>query len=210
MPSKNFFIKMTASVPGNFPIIVTGCQRSGTTFFSNALADALGLPLMDEFDFLPENNGLEKLKMLIAMGEGGIVIQAPFALKVYGEILKDVPDAHFVYLSRNDNDVLNSLKRILWCRSDFDKDQEEEWEVFLWSHIQYMKTLWEKLKTILPKNQWDEISYEALSDHPYFVPKELRKDFTVKQWLPGFPCGMKTWDDNEKCIEVKIEELSRL
>lgn len=199
---------MVSTASDNFPIIVTGCQRSGTTFLSNALADALGLPLMEEFDFLPQNNGLEKLKMLIAMGAGDIVIQAPFALKLYGEILEAVPEAHFVFLNRNEDDVFNSLKRIRWCRNDFDKDEEEEWQVFLWSHIRYMETLSESLKTILPKSQWDEISYESLTDHPYFVPKELRKDFTVKQWQPGFPCGMKTWEDNEKCIEVKIKELS--
>lgn len=193
----------------NMPIIVTGCQRSGTTLLSHALADALGFAHMEEFDFLPENHGLEKLEMLVAMGAGDVVIQAPFALNLYKEIYCRVPEVHFVGITRNRDDIYNSLKRILWCRNDYDKDEEDCWEEYLDAHIDAMLNRWDELKLLIPPCQWDEISYESLDNHPYFIPQDLRKDFTVKQWQLDKPCGMATWEDNEKCIEDKIKELSR-
>jgi hypothetical protein len=187
------------------PVIVTGCQRSGTMLTAQIIAHECDCYFMEEFDFLPQNHGLSKLALLCLEGKGDVVVQAPFALGAYEEIYNRIPGVCFVGVKRNKKDILKSLKRIKWCQESSDEWGDiSTWNKFLTNHVDKMGALWEQLKKDLPSDNWVEFKYEDLQQHPFFVSPELRKNFSVKQWRIGEPCGLNTWSNNQKCIEDKI------
>ena len=187
------------SRPG--PIIVTGCQRSGTMLASQIIAAGLGYAFMEEFDILPQRGGINVIKALYDAGRTDVVIQAPFALQIYEKIIPLVPTVHFVGVVRPKEEIIESMKRIKWCQED-----HENWKEYIDKHVDKMILLWEKLKLNVCPANWSELHYKDLKDHPFFVNKENRQNFTVKQWHPDKPCQFKTWSNNSKCIEDKINK----
>ena len=188
-------------MPTPGPIIVTGCQRSGTMLASQIIAHGLGYGFLEEFDILPFSNTLNILYVLHEAGKKDVVIQAPFAIQKYRHILFAAPDTHFVGMVRPRGEILDSMRRIEWCKNDFDN-----WEEYIEQHVDKMIALWEQLKDEVAPSNWTELHYKDLKDHPFFVDKKLRKNFTVKQWHIDKPCNFKTWSDNKKCIEDRMKE----
>ena len=76
------------------PIIVTGCQRSGTTIATQMIAHDLNYFVIDEFGFLPNDLGIHKINVLINQGIKNIVIQCPSALLMYVDLFHGIPDVH--------------------------------------------------------------------------------------------------------------------
>ena len=62
-----------------------------------------------------------------------------------------------------------------------------------------MNAQWGLLKQLLPLDNWTEVKYpDELKDYPEFIPKNLRKDFTIKQYRLNEPKGSKYWLNDEK------------
>jgi hypothetical protein len=174
------------------PLIVTGCQRSGTVLVTRALAYDLNLEVLGDRDFTPNVTGIEKLYTLIENGITDIVIQMPTALNFFVDLHHSIPDAHFVGVIRDTEDIIESMKRIKW-----QFDHHYHYIDFYYDHIKMMKGNWELLKNILPETCWTEFKYESFRKHPLYVEKEQRKDFTVHQWSPDKPVGPKYYLKND-------------
>lgn len=170
----------------NPPIIVTGCQRSGTTIAAHALGHDFNLPVVE--DYLIKDHHFQP----------DTVYQCPLALHSYYAIYYANPNTHFVGVQRDPKDIYKSMKRIKWCQNDY-----QDWESFLKTHILHCMRLWECLKADIPPSNWTEIQYEALKDHPLWVEK--RKKFTSKQWQPDTPVGPKYWKSNQ----IGLKELTK-
>ena len=173
------------------PLIVTGCQRSGTAFVTRALAHDLELEVFGEKDFLPTPTNVEKLSILIDHGITDIIVQCPSALNMFVDLYHILPGVCFVGVMRDTEDIVASMKRISWRSEDI-----YHWPDYMYDHIAMMNRNWESLKVILPESCWTEVQYTDFEDHPLFVPKEQRKLFTVNQWSPFETCGPATYPKN--------------
>ena len=175
------------------PLIVTGCQRSGTAFVTRALAHDHGLEVLGYRDFIPEEVNMLKLETLLLHGITKIAIQMPIALNMFTDLYHTIPDVHFVGVVRDKEDIISSMMRIKWRIDDF-----YHYPDYMSDHVDYMMGLWELLKKILPDSCWTEVKYTDFEDHSLFVPKEQRKDFTVNQWSPDYPFGPQYYQNAEK------------
>jgi len=184
------------------PVVVTGCQRSGTMLAAQVIASGLGYGFLEEFDVLPQAGGLSIFGYLNDNKISDVVIQAPFAVQIYKQILSVAPTTHFVGVVRPRQEILASMKRIEWCKED-----HEDWEAsFAKPHRQdVIPVVTTKGKDVCPSS-WTELKYEDLKGHPFFVDQNNRQAFTVKQWKPNQPCNFKTWSNNKKCIEDRMKE----
>ena len=79
-------------------------------------------------------------------------------------------------------------------------------EEFMDKQVDLMYGLWEDLKERVPSTDWTELEYDELKTHPFFVPKEERANFTVKQWKKDEPCDYPTWPSDDVCTEDTIKE----
>lgn len=170
------------------PLIVTGCQRSGTRITAHILAEDLGLTYVDEleanfFNLQPDT-----------------VVQCPMALHGYIQLFYRYPGVHFVGVLRSPQDIIASMKRINWLKGDV-----EDWEAFLEHYVGYQQRLWNQLTKELPEEAWTEIEYRSLENHPLFVKREHRKDFTSLQWHPDMPSGPATWENNLTCLNSLVK-----
>ena len=181
------------------PFIVTGCQRSGTTIAAHILAHDLNCTVIDEFHFPPVPRSFQKVQTMLESDITDFVIICHSALQMPIEIFHTIPDLHWVGIVRKKKDIIASMKRIHWRRDDF-----YHWPDYLEDYVNHTRQLWGLAKSILPDGVWTEIQYESLKDHPLFVPKSKRENFTVKQWKLNEPCGMPYWENNVECYLEKL------
>ena len=168
--------------PSYPPIVVTGPQRSGTTIASQIIADDLDRRAIDESDFIMGHN------------YDNCVIQLPQALDHFILLQHTYPGIQFLFVRRDPLDIIQSMKRIEWCKNDV-----YDWEVFLERFVMSRILLWNLIKTQIPA-VCSEIDYEAMADHPLFVSKDSRTSFTSKQWQLDKPVGPRYWSNNSECI----------
>lgn len=169
--------------PPNYPpIVVVGPQRSGTTITSKILAYDLERTPIDEGEFV------------LGKDYTNCVLQLPHAIDSYIYLQHYYPGIHFVWVNRSTDDIITSMKRIQWCKEDV-----VDWEVFLERYVISRIKLWQHVKSQIP-DSCSEITYEALEDHPLFVAKDKRVEFTSKQWQVNQPLGPRYWSNNQECI----------
>lgn len=88
-------------------IIVTGCQRSGTTFAAYAIASELGYKFIDELEY-----GVDNIQRFNStFNENNIVIHAPALLHILPEYQNK---AFIVYVERSIKEVVDSMNRVNW------------------------------------------------------------------------------------------------
>ena len=90
------------------PIIVTGCQRSGTTFIANALANKYKYQVWDDTNWLPIAPHIDKLQLMCENGVDKLVIQSPAAVALFHLIFHKIPTVHFVGVKRDTEDIVKS------------------------------------------------------------------------------------------------------
>lgn len=183
-------------------LLIVGCQRSGTMIASKMLADYFGSYHLDEFDILPTKKGAWYLAELCNRGYTNLVVQAPIALKDWQLFYTAVPNIKFVCIKRDKEDIINSMRRIEWLK----EDHPDDWEEFMDKQVDLMYGLWEDLKERVPSTDWAELEYDELKTHPFFIPKEERANFTVKQWKKDEPCDHLTWPSDHVCTEDTIKK----
>jgi len=181
------------------PIIVTGCQRSGTTITAHILGNTKQFIVVEETDWLPTQKHVNTLKDLVDSGRTRLVIQSPTALYNFHFIHHMIPQIHWVGCKRDKNDIISSMKRIKWLQNLY-----PDYLSFYKDHIRYMNSQWGLLKQLLPYDNWTEIQYpNDLNDYPEFIPQNLRKDFTIKQHRLNEPKGPRYWlDDQQEYEEI--------
>jgi len=173
-------------------IIVTGCQRSGTTITSHILGKSKNYIVMEDDRWEPTLTGITKLKTLMDSGRDKLVIQSPTALYSFHHIYHLIPDIHWVGVKRDKNEIIQSMKRVKWLQ-----DLYPDYIPFYNNHIRYMNHLWGLLKQLIPKDNWTEVKYpQELQHYPQFIPANLRSDFTVKQTMLDTPKGPRYWTED--------------
>ena len=186
------------------PIIVTGCQRSGTTITAHILGNAKQYIVLEDTDWEPTPQHVQTLKELVDSGRTRLVIQSPTALYNFHFIHHMIPQIHWVGCKRDKNEILSSMKRVKWVQ-----DMYSDPLPFYKDHIRYMNAQWGLLKQLLPEDNWTEVQYpQELKDYPEFIPKKLRKDFTIKQHRLNEPKGSKYWLNDEKG-HAEVAETSK-
>ena len=161
------------------PIIVTGCQRSGTTIMTKMICNDLGFSFHQDDEFPPSLEGIKQIKLFIKHGITNIAIQSPLILYTYDDFYYSIPGIHFVGMKRDKQDIINSMRRVRWME-EF-QQYFWNWEKYLEAHVSHMNALWEGLKANLPTEAWTEIEYQSLESHPLFITKDLRTNFTIRQ-----------------------------
>jgi hypothetical protein len=153
-------------------ILVTGPQRSGTRIAAKIIAHDVGHRYVDETEI--HTDSLYTLVWLLS-GDERVVVQCP-ALSRYVHFFGDRDDVLIVWMVRARWDIKASQERIGW-----------EWELL--EQFRYDTTrpiaqakhrYWAFTQRPVIKH-WYEVHYEKLSDHPLWVPKERRADFTFNQ-----------------------------
>lgn len=152
-------------------IVVTGPQRSGTTFMGKAISYDTERVYVDEATFAWHNRELWEDIVSKSLNS---VIQCPTMMRY----IHDVPDdVMVVVMRRSIEDILASQERIGW------NDEKVELRKYGKSQgivAQVKYDWWNKHKHFGPKH-WVEVNYEDMSGHPLWVEKEDRKDFDSKQ-----------------------------
>lgn len=152
-------------------ILVTGPQRSGTTFVANCFAHDTKRPYVDEAAF---GTGNYDLFMQVVHGASVCVMQAPSMMKFAHHVPDDVL---VVVVRRNVVDIVASQERIGWGgeRLELARYGLEEGCI---SQVKY--DYWDRNKDVSPSS-WMEVQYESMLEHPLWVGKEDRASFSPKQ-----------------------------
>jgi len=166
-------------------IVVTGPQRSGTRICARMIAKDLRKTYVSEAKV-----GISVWPLLEKMVKTrkNFVVQCP-GLCRYVHELSGCKDTAIVLMRRSIEDIIQSQERIKW------KSEPEEIERYIDASLEDISPPIAKVKYRF----WDiyqreklgdrafEIEYESLSEHPMWVPKELRKDWTHGQTEIGKP-----------------------
>ena len=182
------------------PIIVTGCQRSGTTLAALILANTKKYVLFEEDIWMPSSWAIKDLRRFIDGGRLQFVIQSPTALNYFHFIHHIIPEIQFVGVKRPKDEIIASMKRIKWLQNDY-----PDYLPFYNHHIRFMNSQWGLLKQLLPPENWIEVNYSELAEYPEFIPKSQRIDFTVKQTKLNQPKGPRYWPDSDMEHEETVE-----
>ena len=176
------------------PIIVTGCQRSGTTIISHILGNAKQFIVLEDTDWEPTPQHVKTLKDLVDSGRDRLVIQSPTALYNFHFIHHMIPSLHWLGVKRDKKEIIASMQRVKWMQDVYTDPLP-----FYTDHIRYMNNQWGLLKQLLPRDNWTEVQYPAeIQDYPEYIPPELRKDFTIKQHRLNEPKGPRYWLNDSK------------
>ena len=185
------------------PIIVTGCQRSGTTITAHILGNAKQYIVLEDTDWEPTPQHVQTLKDLVYSGRDRLVIQSPTALYNFHFIHHMIPSLHWLGVKRDKKEIIASMQRVKWMQDVYTDPLP-----FYTDHIRYMNSQWGLLKQLLPPDNWTEVRYpDELTDYPEFIPNNLRKDFTIKQHRLNEPKGSKYWLNDDKGHE-EVSETS--
>jgi hypothetical protein len=157
---------------GNYlRVLVTGPQRSGTTFMAKTIASELEYRYVDEIEFKWYNKEIFKQLLL----EEKIVIQCPTMCRWIHEFSND--SILVVMMIRPIGDILKSQKRISWKFEYIERANYADDSIFsceakykFWHQVQ---------KNII--NNFIEINYDSLKDDPRWVDPDQRKKFSAKQ-----------------------------
>lgn len=157
-------------------ILVTGPQRSGTTFASKALAADLKLPHVEERAF-----GTHDFQQFHdAAKDKAFVMQCP-TMAPYVHL---VPGTVVVWMHRDLPDILQSQHRIQWGEFEqlerdryFSRDSEDAATIKL--------NAWQRFQRIELGERAFDLRYESLADHPLWIGKDGRKTFRDRQTYPS-------------------------
>ena len=155
-------------------VIVSGCQRSGTTICSQMLSMDLGCTWIDETDVA--NDWREVSRLLL--GDGTFVLQAP-ALSSKMDLIPEDPKCAIVWMKRPKQEVVRSMARIKW---NVHERQEKSSYIARWGyhdgqHIwDVKKDAWETKQKPALSVDWYEIRYhsEYVEGHFLFKTKSSR------------------------------------
>jgi hypothetical protein len=171
-------------------IIITGAQRSGTRFVTNALANDLSYDVVDEVDY--EISDFNRFIKTIDNNEN-IVIQAPALTNRLLDI--KTTDTLVIFLKRNIDDILRSQQKskgangASWynlhnniltkkAKNYFKNNKNINWGENI-AIITY--EIWEKLQKNQMSVDYIEVTYESFNTHPMFLKKDKRKNFKIDQ-----------------------------
>lgn len=132
-------------------VVVTGSGRSGTHICADMIASDLGYRYTPETDFAQNDWG----RFTGWLDQGGVVIQAPDLWASLGEIPEGVA---LCVVHRPIKDIMAS-----WARGGY-QPKDSPVEVYRF------------LEGLRPQSHTYWIEYHRLSNHPLWVPPEVRRE----------------------------------
>jgi len=168
-------------------ILLTGPHRSESTFAATAiqydLKDTHSL-VLEERCWLPKLD-LSRLDYWLTECSEPVVVQAPFA----ADVCHQYPGIFVVFMHRAIKDIEASQKRMYTSKGDTvnwphiemterAKYGSEDYSLRI-SEVKYES--WQAQKERIGEGYYLELQTDTLVDHPLYVPKEIRKDFHVRQ-----------------------------
>ncbi len=157
-------------------IVVSGPQRSGTTFAAQCIAEDLDYTYIDEGEF--SVNKFDQF-MAIASWRRRVVIQAPgLTSKLDHPSLTAISDACVVFMHRSVAEIIESQDRIRWA------DAGAEWAQYGESRdgrsiAAFKYHQWKRQCASVPN--FFDFQYLAMQAHDRWVDKADRVSFTPKQ-----------------------------
>jgi|GEM_PF-2691874 len=162
-------------------IVVTGCQRSGTTTVSQMIATDLGFRNIDEYEF--GTHDYDTFRKLLNLEN--IVIQCP-AITQYLHLI-DTEDTLIIWMIRPYTEIRKSMKRINWDIEweQGEKDKYAKFPNFKQNRpIEATKTeYWHNYQKRELKCHFIDFKYHSLyvKLNPAFISKKYRSGLTSKQ-----------------------------
>lgn len=156
-------------------VVVTGCQRSGTTIATVMMAQDLKFEPVLEEQFGVHNRAA--WQTLIA-SQSRIVVQCP-AMSAYVSDLAHMDDVAVVWMHRAKADIERSMFRVGWVHHG---EQVRELKKYGYSQgdlVAIKSRVWNADKQKLP-NAFD-LHYNDLKTHPLWIPAHERTQFTARQ-----------------------------
>lgn len=165
-------------------IVVSGPQRSGTTYTAKQLSEDLNYIHVDEFDF-----GINYYdKFLKKLKQNNVVVQAPALTHELERI--NLKDTLVIWMSRDFIDIEKSEDKINWHPKESKIEFKKYLDKFVFSTEKInsfsrsapMKTyIFENVQCLKMKVDWIYVSYNALQTSSNYVSAEKRKNFKAKQ-----------------------------
>lgn len=155
-------------------VIVSGPQRSGTTFAAKILSYDLGAKNVDEreIDWID----LHKLHRLLSSRFRKYVIQCPCLSSMIHFISS--PETAVVFMRRDLDDIYRSEERVEWPHN-----QQEVARYFRTdgrsAEIKY--DVWDNFQSQKMKVPFFELEYESMKSHEMWLNKDARVGFHSKQ-----------------------------
>lgn len=164
-------------------IVVTGCQRSGTTLAAHAIAQDTGHTYVDEDEYGTDD--YEAWRKVIARRDK-IVVHSP-AMARYVHDLVGWYGIFVVWMDRNIEDVKASERRIGWSTSkavgkERDKYRDTQEYAGYLPICAIKRRYWARVQRPMLRGQYHELAYEALEQHSLWVPPNERTHFDKRQW----------------------------
>ena len=175
---------MLGRLGGRKTIIVTGCQRSGTTSIAKMIAHDMQYVHKDEYEFNTHDYGQF---VALSREHAPLVVHCPALSHRILDMVNDLPMAHIVWVSRPFHEIRKSMERIGWDKKEEDVEKGKYAELILFSHepIEHIKTRYwkEKQATRLDNSQYTELAYHSpyVQCHPLFISSKYRGDFSSKK-----------------------------
>lgn len=170
-------------------ILVTGPQRSGTTICARMIEHDLGYTYLDEHRWRVWD-GQEARRL--AEETWPCVLQGPGILKDVA--LFNQPKCAVILMNRDLDEIRQSQERIgwnIWAEKELSHyTEDKKWydgvttgespaDEVAW--IKYMFWHYKGRESLTYKN-WYIVEYELLKEHPLWVSKEQRQNFSTRQW----------------------------
>lgn len=147
-------------------VVITGCQRTGTTYTAKELARVLGYKHYDEGNY--GGHSLQRFMKIVNKDENK-VIQAPALLHEVGKLPKDVM---VVMMVRDEEDVAKSMIRLGWFKTYGNK----EYRLYKEDTLKTPQQLYRTKIEFGRKLNLDELDYNELKKTENYV--EDRSKFT--------------------------------
>jgi len=165
-------------------IIVTGPQRSGTTFTARAIAATMAMSYVDENEVKVRE---KDLLMNLLRFRSAIVVQAPGCTHLLHDI--DEPDTAIVWVRRPIKDILESQSRVKWSGEEQELRQYRSFQnQHCPPHIHGSAAIktwhWDSWQKSACKVDTFEMNYgcKFLTEHDLWVNKSKRSNFGIRQW----------------------------
>ena len=191
-------------IKGYDRVIITGPQRSGTTFVCEAIAQTLGFKAVDEGIYVGRNRDGRTQRFICNTKDKNIVVQAPtmvynihtlvgendlviFMKRKWSDIVKSLyriakqqrPDNHLSnWISMN---TMYDIEKYHWSLDD--SKCREVYEEVVDRNSYYLDAPYKMWKNYLVKNIPNSITlnYESMKSHPMWIDKKDRESFSQKQ-----------------------------
>lgn len=177
------FIKLIHN-KGYNRIVISGPQRSGTTYLAKELANDIQYKHIDEKDF-----GFHSVrKFTTFLNNERVVIQAPAVTHILQAI--DTENTLVVFMMRPDKDIIKSEDRIDWhnTQSIYEFKKYKNYFVNYTDKINEFKRsspmkkwFWQNIQKSRMKVDHIELPYDIVKQTKNYVDPEGRKQFGAKQ-----------------------------